>query len=58
MCEELKCWGSAKYMTCNELEPINFPSVLEITCDVINGQHVDPRTQLAKNFKLIEVNLV
>ena len=45
-------------MVCGEVEPINFPSVLEIPCDVTNGQHIDTRTQLAKNLKLIEVNLV
>ena len=41
-------------MVCGEVEPINFPSVLEIPCDVANG-HIDTRTQLAKNLKLIEV---
>ena len=45
-------------MVCDEVEPINFPSVLEIPCDVIKGQHLDTRTQLAENLKLIEVNLV
>ena len=43
-------------MVCDEVEPINFPSVLEMPC-VINGQHLDTRTQLAENLKLIEVNL-
>ena len=45
-------------MVCNEVEPISFPSVLEIPCIVINGQHLDTRVQLAENLKLIEVNLV
>ena len=45
-------------MVCDEVEPINCPSVLEIPCIVINGQHLDTRTQLAENLKLIEVNLV
>ena len=41
-------------MVCDEVEPINFPSVLKISCDVINGQQLDTRTQLAENLKLIE----
>ena len=45
-------------MLCDEVEPINFPSVLEIPCIVINVQHLDTRTQLADNLKLIEINLV
>ena len=45
-------------MVCDEVESINFPSVLEISCDVINGQHLDTRTQLDKNLNLTEVNLV
>ena len=44
-----------KCMVCDEVEPINFPHVLEITCDVINGQHLDTRTQLAENLNKIEV---
>ena len=47
-----------KCMVCDGVEPINFPSVLAIPCDVTNGQHLDTRTQLAENLKLIEVNLV
>ena len=45
-------------MVCSEVEPINFPSVLESPCDVTNGQHLNTRTQLTKNLKLIKVNLV
>ena len=45
-------------MVCDEVEPINFPFVLEIPCDVTNGKHLNTRTQLAENLKLIEVNLV
>ena len=44
---------STKCMMCNQVEPINFPSVLEIQCDVTNGLHLDTRTQLAENLKLI-----
>ena len=47
-----------KCMVCNEVEPINFPSVLEIPCIVTKGQHLYARTQLAENLKIIEVNLV
>ena len=42
-------------MVYGEVEPINFPSVLEILCIFINGQHLDTRIQLAENLKLIEV---
>ena len=47
-------------MVWDEVEPINFPSILETPRDVTNGQHLDTRTQLAENLKLdlIEVNLV
>ena len=45
-------------MMCDEVEPINFPSVLEIPCDATNGQHLDTRTQLSENLKLIEASLV
>ena len=44
-------------MMLDEVEPINVPSVLEIPCIVINGQHLDTRTQLVENLKLIEINL-
>ena len=43
-------------MVWDEVGAINFPSVLEIPCDIINGQHLDTRTQLAENLQLIEVN--
>ena len=45
-------------MMCDEVEPINFSSVLENPCIVNNVQHLDTKTQLAENLKLIEVNPV
>ena len=45
-------------MVHDEVEPMNFLSVMEITGDVINGQHLDTRTQLAEHLILIKVNLV
>ena len=42
-------------MVYGEVESINFPSGLEIPCDVINGQHLETRTQLAENLNLTEL---
>ena len=37
----------------DEEQAINFTSVLEIPCIVINGQQLGTRTQLVENLKLI-----
>ena len=39
-------------MVSGEVEPVHFPSVLEIPCDVTNGQHLDTRIELGVEFKI------